>query len=200
MDGKTQGMRNQQRRWNPKPYHEIYAILWVTRECERKITTFLMDYGIPRDSIQRSLHLTVYYARRILPGLEIASVSERIIADVDETRFMVLAPGGENPRPNLEPSHRSVGIRLTKRNKAIADIQRLRESVYRLETPEVIGRRRPTSAWQNCFGARHYQPHVKLLKPGSEINRDLTRIGFAFRKEFSQIDFGRFQTRMSIGF
>lgn len=197
MDSGTKPTGYQPRRWIPKPYHEIYAILWITKGCERQIATFLMDYGIPRTSIQRSLHLTIYYARRLLPGLEIVNVPERISADIKETRFMVLAPGGENPRPNLEPSLKSVGIRLTRRNKAIDEIQRLRQSVYRFETTEVTGSRTPTSAWQNCFGARHYQPHIKLLKPGNELDRDLTKIGYAFRKEFKQIEFGRFQTRIN---
>jgi hypothetical protein len=82
---------------------------------------------------------------------------------------MILAPGGENPRPELEPSQRSVGIRLAKRNHAIDKIQHLRARIYRLETPAVIGERKRTSAWTNCFEPRHYEPHIKLLRPGSGI-------------------------------
>ncbi len=174
--------------------YEVYAILWVTRTCEERIAQFLVDKcGIPQGAVQRGLHLTVYYARRPLPGLVEENQRVHINANVDETRFMVLAPGGENPRPDLEPSRGSVAIRLTKRNQAIAEIQQLRKSVYQLETDRVVGNRAATTAWTNCFGARHYQPHIKLLRPGSGIKRDLTEIGTIFRSEIEQIEFGKFQ-------
>ena len=80
----------------------------------------------------------------------------------------------------------------TKRNRAIRHIRRLRASIYRLETPAVIGERTPTSAWINCFGARHYQPHIKLLRPGSGIERDLTKLREIFRSDMEWIDFDRF--------
>lgn len=174
--------------------YEVYAILWVTRPCEEQIATLLSDKcNIPQRAIQRGLHLTVYHARRPLPGLVEENQRVHINANVDETRFMVLAPGGENPRPDLEPVRQSVAIRITRRNQAIAEIQRLRKSVYRLETDEVVGNRNPTTAWRNCFGARHYQPHIKLIRPGSGIKRDLTEIGEIFRSEIKQIEFGKFQ-------
>ena len=179
-----------------QPIHEyeVYAILWVTRTCEERIARFLLNKcDIPQGAIQRGLHLTVYYARRPLPSLVEESRRVHINANVDETRFMVLAPGGENPRPDLEPSRGSVAIRLTRRNQAIAEIQRLRKSVYQLETNEVVGNRTATTAWRNCFGARHYQPHIKLLRPGSGIKRDLTEIGMIFRSDIEQIEFGKFQ-------
>ena len=176
--------------------YEVYAILWVTRSCEERIARFLFDKcRVPEDKIQRGLHLTVYYARRLLPGLAEVSRHIRINANIDETRFMVLAPGGENPRPELEPCKRSVGIRLTRRNQAIAKIQLLRKSVYQYETKKVVGNRMATTAWRNCFGARHYQPHIKLLRPGSRIKRDLTETGELFRSEIEQIEFGKFQIR-----
>ena len=153
----------------PKSYtYEVHALLWVSRKCEALISELLWrECEIPRNAIQRGMHLTVYHGRRPLVGLVPGSRPVRIVADALETRFMVLAPGGENPRPKLEPSRRSVGIRLTKRNQAISHIQRLRAAIYRLETPAVIGQRTPTSTWINCFGARHYQPHIKLLRPGT---------------------------------
>ena len=176
--------------------YEVYATLWVTRTCEKQIARLLLDKcNIPQNAIQHGLHLTVYYGRRPLPGLVEENRLVRINANIDETRFMVLAPGGENPRPELEPSRRSVGIRLTRRNQAIAEIQQLRKSIYQLETSELIGNRTATTAWKSCFGSRHYQPHIKLLRPGSGINRDLTEIGRIFRSEIEQIEFGKFQIR-----
>ena len=176
--------------------YEVYALLWVTRECENSIKNLLFHkFGIPAGAIQRGLHLTVYYGRRLLPGLVPLSQSVSFGADALETRFMVLAPGGEDPRPEYEPSQRSVGIRLTKRNQAIEEIQRLRASIYCLETPEVIGKRKRTTRWTNCFGARHYQPHITLLRPGSEIHRDLTILGELFRSEIDRINFDRFEVK-----
>ena len=176
--------------------YEVYATLWVTRTCEEQIARLLFnECGIRKGTIQRGLHLTVYYARRPLPGLIEESQLVHINADVDETRFMVLSPGGENPRPELEPHRRSVGIRLTRRNQAIAEIQQLRKSIYQLETDEVIGNRTATTASKSCFGARHYQPHIKLLRPGSGINRDLTEIGRIFRSEIERIEFDKFKIK-----
>lgn len=177
--------------------HEVYALLWVTRACEARIRDLLVERcQIPEDAVQRDLHLTVYHARRRLPGVTPISTPVRVFVNTAETRFMVLAPGGENPRPGLIPGHRSVGIRLTKRNLAIEGIQSLRRSVYRFETPSILGRRHPTTDWRSAFGARHYQPHVKLLKPGSRIGDDLTILGRAFREELERIEFGRFEIRL----
>lgn len=175
---------------------EVYALLWLTRECEGRIRDFLHSAGVPISAIRGGLHLTVYYARRWLPGLSLMTKRVAIKADVFETRFMVLAPGGENPRPELNPARRSVGIRLTKRNSAIAQIQEMRRSIYELETPRVVGTRKRTTAWTNCFGARHYQPHITLLRPGSEIERDLRPLGESFRSAFNEISFGKYEIKV----
>lgn len=174
---------------------EIYALLWVTRQCEARISDFLLSRDLPEGSIQRGMHLTVYYARRLLPGLGRTPAPRpvSISADAAETRFMVLAPGGENPQPGLDPARRSVGIRLTRRNRAVDEIQLLRREMLQLETPEIVGRRKPSTAWTNCFGARHFQPHIKLLRPGNGIGRDLRMIGDEFRKQIESIEFGKYE-------
>lgn len=127
-------------------FYEIYGILWVTRICEARIAD-LLSYkaGIPTEAVQRGMHLTVYYGRRPLLGLTHQSLPVKIFADASETRFMVLAPGGENPRPNLEPSRRSVGIRLTKRNTAIRQVLELRRSIYQSEPARWPGNRKSTT-------------------------------------------------------
>ena len=174
--------------------YEVYALLWVSHQCEEMIKHFLLyDCKIPKRAISNKLHLTVYYGRRQLPGLVPNLQTIDVVANTLETRFMVLAPGGENARPEIEPNQRSVGIRLTKRNNAIDEIQRLRSGVYCYETPEIIGSRKPTSSWKNCFGSRHYQPHIKLLWPNSEIESDLSIIGEKFRSKMNSISFDRFE-------
>ena len=179
-----------------RPYR-IFGLLWVTRRCEAQISSLLSgECGIPEEAIQRGLHLTVYEARRPIPGVIPVRQSVKVAADIAETRFMVLAPGGENPRPELEPTRRSVGIRLTRRNQAIDPILGLRRNLYVRETTEVTKNRKATTDWTNAFGARHYQPHIKLLQPGSGVDRDLTKIGEVFRDRMSQIDFGKFEIRV----
>lgn len=173
----------------------IYAFLCLTRDSESRIAEFLLSQGINPNSIQSGMHLTVYHARRRLPGVCAERRSVDITADTAETRFMVMVPGGENPRDDTDPRRQSVGIRLTRRNRAIKQIKTLRQEMYRLETPAMLGSRRPTTAWTNAFGARHYQPHIKLMGPNSGVPYDLTSIGAALRDSLKTIRFGDFRVR-----
>ena len=103
-----------------KPTYQIFALLFLNKKNEEEISHVLTNIcKIPKECVQRRMHMTIYHSRRPLPGVSFGSWSENIKANIDETRFMVLAPGGENPKANLIPSERSVGIRLTKRNNAI---------------------------------------------------------------------------------
>lgn len=174
--------------------YEVNALLYVSNESQELIRLFFAAQpGIRHNRISSNLHLTVYHGRRRLPGLREGSWPTDITIDTQETRFMVLAPGGENPRHDLEPGARKVGIRVTKRNQAIDEIQHLRSSVYRYETTGVIGSRTPTSAWKNCFGSRHYQPHITMLRSWSRIQRDLATVGKAFRSEIGEIHLDLFR-------
>ncbi len=65
--------------------------------------------------------------------------------------------------------------------------------MYCKETESAVRNRKPTTDWTNAFGARHYQPHIKLLRPGSGIDRDLTNIGEVFRSKLARIEFGKFE-------
>ena len=170
-------------------------MLWVSQRSVARITEFLASKGIPEAAIERSMHLTVYYASSLLPGLPVDKQTRRlrIEADAKETRFMVFAPGGEIPRLNIDPASQSVGIRLTRRNQAIDEIQELRSEMYPLETPEVIGEGQRSTARRSCFGARNYQPHVLFLRPGSGIDRDLTPLGTSFRSEVQSVEFDRYE-------
>ena len=175
---------------------QTYALLWVSKRSQQEIKHILnYECEIPESVIQRDMHLTIYHGRRLLPGLVPYCDFVQIESDVTETRFMVFVPGGENPRREIDPSMHSVGIRLTKRNVAIDEIQRLRASIYQFETEEVIGNRKPTSAWKNCFGARNYQPHIELLQPENKIHRDLKKIGETFRANIDHIVFDKFEVK-----
>ena len=174
--------------------YEVNAMLKVAKASEHQIGSFLAEHsGVKPSRIQSDLHLTVYHGRRPLPGLAEGVWPIDVVADTNETRFMVLAPGGENPRPELDHRSLSVGIRLTRRNRAIAEIQRLRKSVYSFESPEIVGGREATTEWTNCFGSRHYQPHVQLLKPWNKMRQGLTELGALFRSTAKQIHFDEFR-------
>ena len=174
--------------------YEVNAILTVSKASEGLIRKFFLDnYDLRPNRLSTDLHLTIYHGRRPLPASGQECRSIEVSVDMAETRFMVLAPGGENPRPDLAPRELSVGVRLTRRNRAVDAIQRLRESVYRFETPEIIGNRNPTTARTNCFGSRNYQPHIQLLKPWHKIDSSLSEIGERLRSEVQCIEFDRFK-------
>ena len=188
-------------RKKPPTHPTVYAMLRVSRRSVAQIAEFFVSEGTPEAAIDPCMHLTVYYAGGLLPGLPVGKQTQRvgIETDVAETRFMVFAPGGIVAQQNIDPAKKSVGIRLRKQSQAIDAIQALRRQMCELETPEVIGDRRPSAAWKSCFGAKEYLPHVLLLRPGSGVDRDLTPLGKAFRSKIRTIEFDRYEvvTRMS---
>ena len=180
----------------PRQSHnfEINAILWVSEASEEQLRSFFVDaLGIKKSRLQASLHLTVYHGRRVLPTLTEQDEAVSVVLPTVETRFMVLAPGGENPRDSLDPNSLPVGIRLTKRNPAVPAIQDLRRQIYSKENKRVLGQRPRTTAWRNAFGSRHYQPHIQLLKPWHKVGAQLTEVGDLFRSKIDLIEFDRFQ-------
>ena len=105
--------------------YSLFVLMYLSFEDQKKITSFFMDkYQVSPDSIERGMHITIYHSRRPIYSLIKSQSIVSIDVDVKETRFMVLAPGGENPKPNLIPSKRSIGIRLTKncRGERITEI------------------------------------------------------------------------------
>ena len=144
----TQEVQHAARVPRPKShFHDVHVLLWVIRKYEVLITKLLSrDCEIPRYTTQRAMHLTVYHGRRPLPGLVVGRRSVQAVTDALKTRVMVLAPGGENPRPELELSRPTGRNPPNQAEGAIEQIRRVRASIYRLETPAVIGKRTPTSA------------------------------------------------------
>lgn len=162
-------------------------------DCEAIHEFFVRTIGIKARKVISNLHLTVYHARRDMPGVVSLSEPIHLIIPTRETRFMVMAPGGENPRPDLHPGRRKVGIRFQRRNAAMPQIRALRERLLQFEAKEVLGSRRPSTHTRNAFGARHFQAHVALLRAGSGIDRDLTRVGGLFRLAIPSLKFDRFE-------
>lgn len=100
---------------------------------------------------------------------------------------------GENPLPGIDPAQRTVGIRVRRSSECRKAILEYRSRFLVFESRRVLGLRKPSSANNNAFGARNFQPHVSLLRPGSGIDRDLTQLGMSFRKEFSTLTFDKFR-------
>lgn len=165
-----------------------FVFLYLSPECEKAISVFFeKEIGILPEFIQKKMHLTVYLNKHPNCSFRNDKIKVDITANVDETRFMVFAPGGENPRPNIDPSNRSVGIRLTKRNDAIPEILEIRRGFYKLE-PKFTTRSNTTDS-RNAFGAKNYQPHIKFLNSGNNIGHDLSPIGQKFRDKFKVLKF-----------
>ena len=108
--------------------NEVWAQLFLSDEDAERIRNFLVnDIGIKPKFVLKRLHTTLYHARRPMPGLKTGVDPVKVVVPASDTRFMVLAPGGENPRPNLDPAIRKVGVRVQWQSQAMPDIQRLRE-------------------------------------------------------------------------
>jgi hypothetical protein len=175
-----------------------YVALYLCRFEERAIREFFQDYGLVAGAMRRELHLTIYEAPHTLPGLEPGDEALLIEANVDETRFMVMAPGGEVACPGIHPNERKVGLRLTRRNRAIPVIDELRLRFAALETADDLSDRRQSTARRSAFGAPRFQPHMTLLNPGSDVDSDLTLLGRAFRSEFQNLSFDRLEIRLRV--
>jgi hypothetical protein len=120
-----------------------------------------------------------------MPGLLTRVEPIELVIPTAETRFMVMAPGGENPRADLEPANRKVGIRIQRRNPARAAIDEFRDRIMFYETKTVLG-------------ARYFQPHMAVLRAGSGIDGDLTKVGSVFRTQIGALRFDRFSVEISI--
>ena len=138
------------------------------------------------------MHMTIYHARRPMPNLEEASKSCLLTIDTNDLKFMVIAPGGENPRLELIPGERKVGVRITRTSIFREKIYKYRNMLIEHETSQVLGLRKRSTKSKNTFGARHFQPHISLLNSGSFIKKDLTILGNAFRDSITEITFDRF--------
>lgn len=146
---------------------DVWAVAYVSKASARDIRNFFVNrIGLKGDALKSDLHVTVYYARRSLPSLP--NREERIDIEIDPVnlRFMVMAPGGENPRPDIDVSSHEIGVRIKRTAPERSRIEELRARLYTYETPELLGDRRASDHRRNAFGARHFQPHITLLKKG----------------------------------
>lgn len=172
---------------------EIWAKLSLSQGDQDRVREFLVKKcGLKARAVVQRMHLTVYHSRRPMRGVESTSERAAVSVPVADTRFMVMTPGGENPRPGIDPMHSKVGIRIHKQSAARPQIYAYRQRLLDLETPIVLGARMPSTLRRSAFGARTFQPHMTLLRPGSGISRDLSSIGVLFRQFFDFLMFDEF--------
>ncbi len=173
---------------------EVWAKLLLSAEDRRRIRDFFVsECGIRKGYVVRHMHLTVYHARRPLPGLVGVREPASVILSAAETRFMPMTPRGENPRPEIEPARYPIGIRIHRQSTAMPAVQLYRSRLLKYETPAVLGGRKPSTHKRSAFGARAFQPHVSLLYAESGIDPDLKPIGHRFREVIGNLTFDTFR-------
>lgn len=165
---------------------EIWAQLILRSRDAAAIRGFLRDAGVDDRFIVRRMHLTVYHARRPMPGLWPMREAAAVLLSAADTRFMLLAPGGENPRSDLDPSVAPVGIRVRRASEAFDGLLGYRRRFFPHETRRVLGRRAPSSRRASAFGARCFQPHIALLRRGHGLGVPLDEMGRRFRSFFRE--------------
>jgi hypothetical protein len=180
--------------------HTVWAMAHLSKDSEGAVRALLREkLGIPSSMIKRGLHTTVYHARRPLHGLGDGEEPLSITVPGSELRMMALAPGGENARPDIDPRLCLVGLRIRRANGAADGLETVRARFFAHETPHVLGTRRPSTRRTSAFGARSYQPHLTILKPGAVSDPDLSKIGAAVREHLDCLHFDRLVIRCRAG-
>jgi len=178
---------------NGKSQYEIWAQFCVTKRCTDEIHSFFRnEYNVAPELLVPNLHLTIYHARRPMPDLLELEQSCNLSIDTLDTRFMVLTPGGENPRSDIDPSKHKIGIRIKNSSSFKDIINQYRNLLFEHETSYVLGERRPSTKRRSAFGARYFQPHIAIIKPRNGIVTDLFEIGKNFRDCIQEIKFNKF--------
>jgi hypothetical protein len=173
--------------------YEVWCQLYVSKKSTEEIHKFFRDeYNLSPELLIKNLHLTIYHCRRPMPSLEELNESCHLYVDTLDTRFMVLAPGGENSKPSIIPSLHKIGIRIKKASDFRAAIDRYRNSAIKHENHKILKSRLPSTKTKSAFGARSFQPHIAIIKSGNGLNINLLEIGTNFRDFVQEIKFDRF--------
>jgi hypothetical protein len=172
---------------------EVWAkLILSTKDAERIRELFVTDFGVKPHRIVEKMHITIYHARRPLARLMPIIEKANVVLAAGDTRFMVMAPGGENPRPEHDPTKSTIGIRIHRQSFTIMTILSYRRRMLAFETPYILGNRNPSTEKKSAFGARAYQPHMSVLRPGNRISQDLKIIGQRFRESMGELTFDTF--------
>ena len=170
----------------------VWAMVFLDRSAEESLRKFFLNVcGVNQQLITRNMHCTIYHARRPIAGISDTEEHISISVTGSELRMMTMTPGGENPRPDINPSDCSIGIRIRRASGVTAPFETLRDRFLALETSAVLGTRLPSNHRRSAFGARHFQPHVKVLQAGAVSDPDLSRIGSLLRTNIPEVRFDR---------
>lgn len=172
---------------------EVWGQLLLSEHDRIRVQDFFHnEIGINTKFIVKNMHISVYYARRKIPNLE--EICEEVSIDIpaQDFRFMVMVPGGENAREDIEPAQHKIGLRIHKASHVNTHIQEYRNRLIQLETKRVLGDRKPSTKSFSAFGSRHFQPHMTVLRSGNGIDRDLKIIGDKFRETMGVLNFNKF--------
>ena len=176
--------------------YSVWATAHLDGESEQKLRDFFTRIvGIPSSLIKRQLHVTVYHARRNVRSLRNTTETVKFAIPGSELRMMAMAPGGENPRDDIDPFRCMIGLRIRRANGACTPIEALRERFYPHETIDVLGTRKPSDHRRSAFGAHHFQPHISVLKPGAIADPNLSVLGKLLRDCIDRISFDRFSVK-----
>jgi hypothetical protein len=158
---------------------------------ERVAEFFMRNVSIKKNGIKKKMHLSIYHARRPLLGIQNQEKEISVRIHSRDLRFMVMVPGGENKRPDVDPETSPIGLRVNRQSDAMDKILELRRQFLEFETPKVLGQRKRSTARRNAFGARHFQPHITVLWRGRELGSDLSPAGAKLRSMVEAIHFDR---------
>ncbi|MBX3452711.1 MAG: hypothetical protein KF777_24460 [Planctomycetaceae bacterium] len=176
--------------------HTVWAMVFLSAESESRIRDVLIgECGLPKRLVRKDLHASIYHARRPILGLRDAVEPIHIPVSGAELRMMSMAPGGENRRPDVDPAQFPIGVRIRRAEGAAQPLEQLRDRFLRYETPKVLGSREPSTRRASAFGARHFQPHITLLRAGAWKDPDLAPLGKRLREHVQSLTFDRLVVR-----
>ena len=107
----------------------------------------------------------------------------------EETRFMVMSPGGDNPR-NKKSVHRSkIGIRFTKRSPLFNELDAIRQHLSFLDNQALPLTSSNTGRNDNAYGVKRFIPHITLINRNNNLPNNLHGLGAKFREDIREITF-----------
>jgi hypothetical protein len=178
---------------------EIWCQFMMSKNSQNEVHNFFRrHFFIDNKYLIHNMHVTIYHSRRPMIDLKEVEAKCNYSLDTNETRFMVLAPGGENPHPDLIPAYRKVGIRIKKGTDIRKVIDDYRTEVLKYENNRTLGNRKPSNRSRNAFGSRYFQPHISILKAGSGIISDLSKVGESFRDYVHELHFDKYIIRRRV--
>lgn len=168
----------------------------LSAESEQRVRQhFIQVEGFDASKVCKRLHVTLYHARTPIEAIEEGERPVSIVTHSTNWRMMVMASGGENARPDIDATTRSVGIRIQRAADAARKILEERSKFFQYETRAVLGGRERSDHRRSAFGAMNYQPHMTVLKAGAGHGNDLKAIGERFRGAIGLFAFDRILIR-----